>query len=314
MKSFVRLRAATLTGGLIATGLALGCASGVQDGGGGLGFGGPAGPGPSTADGKGSGDDGEGSGDDGDDGGSGGGEDDSGGAEGMLPMGSCEVGESEACYSGPPGTADVGACVQGTSSCEDGTWGPCVGEVLPGIESCNGADDDCNGMVDDGVDTGGACPTGMPGVCADGMMSCSGGVGACEPITAPSAEACDGVDNDCNGQTDDGNPGGGGACNTGLSGICGAGTNACSGGSIVCEQNQQPGAEVCNDGQDNDCNGQTDENCSTCSHDICVTGIALVPGCEPCVTQICGVDPFCCNNSWDSQCVGEVGSICGLAC
>jgi Notch-like protein len=294
--------------------LALGCASGVQDGGSGsLGFGGP---GPSSAgadDGAddGSGDDGSGDGSDGDGDGSGGASDGSGG---MVPMGSCEVGESEDCYSGPAGTADVGACASGTASCEDGMWGACTGEVLPGAESCNGVDDDCNGTVDDGVDGGGMCSTGMPGACADGTMSCSGGVAACNPVVGPSAEACDNVDNDCNGQTDEGNPGGGGACTTGLQGICSAGTNACSGGAIVCQQNQQAGAEACGDGQDNDCNGQTDEGCSTCSHDICVQGSALVPGCEPCVSQICAVDAFCCSNSWDSVCVNQVASVCGLVC
>src|SRR5690606_34524798 len=151
--------------------VALGCASGVQDGGDGIGFGQPAPSGPATADGDGSGDDGSGTGDDGD------GEED-GSGEGTVPTGSCEVGESESCYTGPADAAGVGACVEGTSSCEDGMWGPCTGEVLPGVETCNGIDDDCNGTVDDGVDSGGACSTGMPGVCADGTMTCSGGMGS----------------------------------------------------------------------------------------------------------------------------------------
>jgi hypothetical protein len=32
------------------------------------------------------------------------------------------------------------------------------------------------------------------------------------------------------------------------------------------------------------------------------------------VTQICLADPFCCNNSWDSLCVGEVASVCAQTC
>jgi hypothetical protein len=320
MRSLARLRGGTVAGGLLGIGaLALGCASGVQDGGsGGLGFGGPGASSATVDDGM--VDDGDGSGDDADDG-SGDGSSDDGGTEaddgsgdGMVPMGSCEIGESSTCYSGPPGTADVGACVSGTSACEDGMWGACTGEVLPGVEACNGQDDDCNGTVDDGVDSGSMCSTGMPGVCADGTTSCSGGAEACTPVTAASAEACDNLDNDCNGQTDEGNPGGGGACATGQPGICSAGTNACSGGAIVCQQNQQAGSEACGDGQDNDCNGQTDEGCNTCSHDFCLTGAALVSGCDPCVSQICAFDPFCCSNSWDGQCVGEVGSICGIGC
>jgi hypothetical protein len=34
----------------------------------------------------------------------------------------------------------------------DGTWGECVGEVLPQTETCNGLDDDCDGDVDNGFD------------------------------------------------------------------------------------------------------------------------------------------------------------------
>ena len=65
----------------------------------------------------------------------------------------------EACYSGPPGTLNVGVCVAGVSTCAGGQWGPCVGEVLPTPEVCNGLDDDCNGTDDDGIvsDTNPVC-------------------------------------------------------------------------------------------------------------------------------------------------------------
>ncbi len=56
----------------------------------------------------------------------------------------------------------------------------------------------------------------------------------------------------------------------------------------------------------------------SCSHTLCATGAALVANCDAsfgdCVDQICAVDSFCCNNSWDSSCVGEVASVCGLNC
>ena len=51
-----------------------------------------------------------------------------------------------------------------------------------------------------------------------------------------------------------------------------------------------------------------------CDHDKCVTGVALDPACDPCVAQICSVDPFCCAASWDDICVDEVSTICGLLC
>jgi subtilisin-like proprotein convertase family protein len=52
----------------------------------------------------------------------------------------------------------------------------------------------------------------------------------------------------------------------------------------------------------------------TCAHGICTTGAKLTSGCDPCVTQICAADSFCCASSWDSICVGEVSSICGQTC
>jgi hypothetical protein len=52
-----------------------------------------------------------------------------------------------------------------------------------------------------------------------------------------------------------------------------------------------------------------------CAHDICVTGDKLdAAACPPCVASICAADSYCCNTSWDSICVGEVSSICGLSC
>ncbi len=39
-------------------------------------------------------------------------------------------------------------------------------------------------------------------------------------------------------------------------------------------------------------------------------------GCEvlSCQNVVCAIDPFCCNNSWDSICVGEAESFCGALC
>ncbi|KAJ3318646.1 hypothetical protein HDV06_007108, partial [Boothiomyces sp. JEL0866] len=53
---------------------------------------------------------------------------------------------------------------------------------------------------------------------------------------------------------------------------------------------------------------------STCAHDKCVTGTKLKASCDPCVSQIISQDTYCGSTKWDSICVGEVNSICGITC
>lgn len=217
----------------------------------------------------------------------------------------------QACNSGMSG-----ACAEGTTACEDGEL-VCNPNAAPQAESCNGVDDDCNGEADDGnPGGGGGCNTGMPGVCAAGTNQCSGGALTCMGNVGPAAETCDNEDDDCNGVIDNGNPGGGGACNTGLPGICGAGTLTCVGGGLSCQQNNVPVAETCGNGLDDNCNGLVDDGCGGggCPFDLCTSpGLPQVNGCDPCVTQVCAVDGFCCTNSWDGICVGEVETVCGRA-
>ncbi len=224
----------------------------------------------------------------------------------------CVDGATQPCYTGPSGTENVGLCEAGQQICTSGQWPTsCTGEVTPGLESCNGLDDDCDGQADEGdPGGGGSCSTGLLGICAAGTTVCSGGSFTCLPNQQATAELCDNLDNDCNGQIDNGNPGGGGSCNTGQLGVCAAGTMTCISGSLSCVQNQQPAAEICGDGFDNDCNGSVDDGCG-CAHGACTIGVALVASCDPCVGMICAVDSFCCSNSWDSLCVGAVQTVCG---
>ena len=115
----------------------------------------------------------------------------------------------------------------------------------------------------------------------DGALTCVQNI-------QPSPETCNGLDDDCDGAVDEGNPGGGGACNTGLLGVCAAGTQHCQSGALQCIQNVPAGTEICN-GLDDDCDGAVDEEC------LCSVG------CEPYWIG----DGYCdsaCNNAacnWD---------------
>jgi alpha-tubulin suppressor-like RCC1 family protein len=164
-------------------------------------------------------------------------------------------GGGAACSTGLPGV-----CSAGVTQCSASGEIVCDQAVAPSAEACDNLDNNCDGSVDENNPGGGAaCSTGLPGVCGAGTVQCSGGSLGCSQNVAPSAEVCDGIDNNCDGSVDENNPGGGAACSTGQPGVCGAGTVQCSAGALTCSQNVARSVEVC-DNLDNDCDGSVDEN------------------------------------------------------
>ena len=145
-------------------------------------------------------------------------------------------------------------------------------DVYPAAaELCNGADDDCNGQADENL----VAPPGTclaKGVCAgplkDGtpVAKCEGSAGfVCtypfgyESVTET---LCDGFDNDCDGETDEGFAIGK-QCVAGV-GICRVvGKKVCGGDRKSSTCNIKPAAadaeDRCGNGLDDDCDGQTDE-------------------------------------------------------
>jgi len=74
----------------------------------------------------------------------------SGGTGGTGPATECAAGTKEACYEGIPGTDGIGACKAGERVCSaDGTWGVCLEQVLPKVESCatTNLDESCDNLA-----------------------------------------------------------------------------------------------------------------------------------------------------------------------
>jgi len=161
---------------------------------------------------------------------------------------------------------------------------PCV----PGPEACNGADDDCDGVTDEELESPGCrfqwgvC-AGATQVCggADGWLECSADrFSAHDPAYAmpEGRDHCDGLDNDCDGVTDDRCD-----CRDGETEPCGSdvgecrrGTRQCGRGSWEACSGVVAALERC-DGRDNDCDGRTDEEeADLCERDHeCMAGVCV---------------------------------------
>ncbi|MBI5525340.1 MAG: PKD domain-containing protein [Deltaproteobacteria bacterium] len=186
-----------------------------------------------------------------------------------------KVGGSTECAVG----GQKGACAVGTLACQGGA-AVCVQTVNPTTEVCDGIDNNCDGATDEG-DPGGGKPCVVPGkkgMCAQGVTACENGAIICKQANEPKEEECNGRDDNCDGEIDEGDPGGGGECDTGLLGECRFGNLECRGGKLVCRRLNLPSAEVC-DGKDNNCDGKTDEadpatgkRCATGDPGICAEG------------------------------------------
>ncbi|MGM0559242.1 MAG: putative metal-binding motif-containing protein, partial [Myxococcota bacterium] len=209
----------------------------------------------------------------------------------------CENGQCAGCIDND-GDGYGENCSAGTD-CDD--TDPTVHAAAP--ELCDGVDNDCDGQTDEGfAQLGDTCTVNQNGCTGSGTYVCnSSGSGVeCDGTVSTSTEVCDGVDNDCDGQTDEDYGNLGDSCTNG-SGVCAVS------GQVVCDPNDEwsttcdagsPNSslavrETC-DGLDNDCDGSVDENaCYSCVEDSYEENDSSLSGTDLTYNRTLGAGTMC---------------------
>jgi hypothetical protein len=175
--------------------------------------------------------------------------------------------------------------------------------------TCDGSDNDCDGVVDEGC----TCnfEQKVAGVCRQGTINAADGMCISPPSYEANEQACDQLDNDCDGVTDENC-----ACNFSNrnTGVCTGGVIDATSGVCTAPADYQATETSC-DGKDNNCDGVIDEGCG-CQFDndsdgVC--GLAIIDDMGVCAQPAnYEADESTCDME-DNDCDGEIDEGCPRA-
>lgn len=248
--------------------------------------------------------------------------------EGIL----CEGGGQACTPLDTSGNPLLGACSLGVTSCSTtaGVPGECKPKIQPTAEKCNGWDDDCNGVADDGdnlCQAGYVCDNGKcVGGCGSPEFPCSEGLvcettgklanycvsAKCQGKVCAAGQRCDDVTGDCVGGCE------GITCPANMECIAGNCIDLCAGvtcpDTFVCERGACVPSCVCLP-----CTDAARSYCDTasgrcidqaCAGIVCEAFKTCVGGAcvDPCASSPCGNVACTALTNGSYTCAGQVGT------
>lgn len=142
-----------------------------------------------------------------------------------------------------PCGVDTGECAAGLQRCSDGDWDICDGAIEPSSETCDGLDNDCDGMTD-GPAAAASCSAASRATmigCSAGacvVTGCATGYADCDRLFDTGCEAMIGTVDACTacGDACDWNCGGAGGCNDAVHIVSGLGHHCAllEEGDVIC--------------------------------------------------------------------------------
>ena len=218
---------------------------------------------------------------------------------------------------GMPCSVGTGAChATGVFVCSgtglSTTCNATPGDPLP--ETCNGMDEDCDLLIDEGFNVNQACDSAADSdLCLEGVYACDGAGGVmCTDGTGSTFDVCNGADDDCDPTSADGSEDGsvGVACDgAGDSDLCLDALTTCSGGGVVCVDNSPSTLDLCGNG-DEDCDPSSADGseqpgygqlCDGGDGDLCQEGTRVCSGTSLVCSDNTGTTTDLCGNG-DEDC------------